>query len=91
MVLDLMAQLDREFTQPDTRELLCAKRNRNSEQLSVDQLDLSAALWQARQTEGEAANATDADMTMTTKSESLALVRQLPERSQVTDSPCRGI
>ncbi len=54
MVLDLMAQLDREFTQRskiDTllHELLDAKRNRKSEQLSADQLALFAAAWQARQ------------------------------------------
>ena len=44
MVLDLMAQLDREFTEGSKietllRELLDAKRNRKSEQLSADQLD----------------------------------------------------
>jgi hypothetical protein len=62
MVLDLMAQLDREFTERGKvetllRELLDAKRNRKSEQLSDEQLALFAALWQARQTEREAANA----------------------------------
>lgn len=62
MVLDLMAQLDREFTERSKvesllRELLDAKRNRKSEQLSEEQLALFAALWQARQTEREAANA----------------------------------
>ena len=41
MVLDLMAQLDREFTERNKieallRELLNAKRNRKSEQLSAD-------------------------------------------------------
>jgi hypothetical protein len=36
------------------RELLEAKRNRKSEQLSVDQLALFAAAWQARQAEAEA-------------------------------------
>jgi transposase len=54
MVLDLMAQLDREFTERHKvesllRELLDAKRNRKSEQLSPDQLALFAAAWQARQ------------------------------------------
>jgi transposase len=54
MVLDLMAQLDREFTERSKietllRELLDAKRNRKSEQLSADQLALFAAAWQARQ------------------------------------------
>ena len=43
MVLDLTAQLDREFTERSKieallRELLDAKRNRKSEQLSADQL-----------------------------------------------------
>lgn len=54
MVLDLMAQLDREFTERNKieallRELLDAKRSRKSEQLSADQLALFAAAWQARQ------------------------------------------
>ena len=58
MVLDLMAQLDREFTERNKieallRELLDAKRNRKSEQLSSDQLALFAAAWQARQAEAE--------------------------------------
>src|SRR5438309_6247171 len=66
MVLDLMAQLDREFTERGKvetllRELLDAKRNRKSEQLSDEQLALFAALWQARQTEREAANAAEAE------------------------------
>jgi transposase len=57
MVLDLMAQLDREFTERSKietllRELLDAKRNRKSEQLSTDQLALFAAAWQARQAAG---------------------------------------
>jgi transposase len=59
MVLDLMAQLDREFSERNKietllRELLDAKRNRKSEQLSADQLALFAAAWQARQAEAEA-------------------------------------
>jgi hypothetical protein len=54
MVLDLMAQLDRESTERTKietllRELLDSKRNRQSEQLSVDQLALFAAVWEARQ------------------------------------------
>src|SRR5919201_5084347 len=58
MVLDLMAQLDREFTERNKiesllRELLDAKRNRKSEQLSPDQLALFAAAWQARQAQVE--------------------------------------
>ena len=62
MVLDLMAQLDREFTERNKieallRELLDAKRSRKSEQLSADQLALFAAVWQARQAEAEAAAA----------------------------------
>jgi transposase len=61
MVLDLMAQLDREFSERSKveallRELLDAKRNRKSEQLSDKQLALFAALWQKRQTEQEAEN-----------------------------------
>jgi transposase len=59
MVLDLMAQLDHEFSERSKieallRELLDAKRNRKSEQLSDEQLALFATLWQKRQTEQEA-------------------------------------
>jgi transposase len=44
------------------RELLDAKRNRKSEQLSADQLALFAALWEARQKERQdAAHDDDAD------------------------------
>lgn len=58
MVLDLIAQLDRECTERNKievllRELLDARRNRKSEQLSSDQLALFAAAWQARQGEAE--------------------------------------
>src|SRR5438132_9276059 len=58
MVLDLIAQLDRECTERNKiecllRELLNARRNRKSEQLSSDQLALFAAAWQARQAEAE--------------------------------------
>ena len=61
-----MAQLDRESserTKIETllRELLDAKRNRKSEQLSVDQLALFAAAWEARQAAAEAAPATTDD------------------------------
>lgn len=54
MVLDLVAQLDRESAERHKieamlRELLDARRNRKSEQLSVDQLALFAAAWEARQ------------------------------------------
>jgi transposase len=54
LVLDLMAQLDRESgerakVESLLRELLDARRNRKSEQLSADQLTLFASLWQARQ------------------------------------------
>ncbi len=64
MVLDLMTQLDREFSERNKiesllRELLDAKRNRKSEQLSADQLALFAAAWQARQAEAEASQGTD--------------------------------
>ena len=60
MVLDLMAQLDREFTERSKieallRELLDARRNRKSERLSADQLALFAAAWQARQAQAEVA------------------------------------
>ena len=62
MVLDLMKQLDHEFTERHKieallRELLDARRNRKSEQLSVDQLALFAAAWQARQAEADAPEA----------------------------------
>src|SRR5207237_4800774 len=58
MVLDLMAQLDREFTERSKieallRELLDARRYRKSEQLSTDQLALFEAAWQARQADAE--------------------------------------
>src|ERR1700704_4344602 len=58
MVLDLMAQRDREFTERSKieallRELLDARRNRKSEQLSTDQLALFEAAWQARQADAE--------------------------------------
>jgi transposase len=58
MVLDLIAQLDRECAERNKiavllRELLDARRNRKSEQLSSDQLALFAAAWQARQAEAE--------------------------------------
>lgn len=58
MVLDLIAQLDRECTERNKievllRELLDARRNRKSEQLSSDQLALFAAAWQVRQAEVE--------------------------------------
>lgn len=64
MVLDLMAQLDREFTERNKietllRELLDARRNRKSEQLSADQLALFAAAWEARQAEAEASAQAD--------------------------------
>lgn len=58
MVLDLMAQLDRESaerTKIETllRELLDAKRSRKSEQLTADQLALFTELLQARQAQAE--------------------------------------
>jgi transposase len=64
IVLDLMAQLDRESTERNKiegllRELLDARRNRKSEQLSADQLALFAAAWQARQAEAEGPAAPD--------------------------------
>ena len=64
IVLDLMAQPDRESTERNKietllRELLGAKRNRKSEQLSADQLALFAAAWEARQATAEAPPKTD--------------------------------
>jgi len=64
MVLDLMAQLDRESNERMKvesllRDLLDAKRNRKSEQLSVDQLALFAAVWQERQAAAEASESPD--------------------------------
>ena len=58
MVLDLIAQLDREVTERHKivallRELLDARRNRKSEQLTTDQLALFAAAWEARQVQAE--------------------------------------
>jgi transposase len=66
MVLDLMAQLDREFSERNKieallRELLDATRNRKSEQLSTDQLALFAAAWQVRQAEPTKPNDSDDD------------------------------
>ena len=66
MVLDLIAQLDREFTERNKievllRELLDARRNRKSEQLSTDQLALFAVAWQARQGEAEPTKPKDSD------------------------------
>jgi len=66
MVLDLMAQLDHEAeerlkVESLLRELLDAKRNRKSEQLSSDQLALFASLWQARQAQREQAQAASAE------------------------------
>jgi transposase len=66
MVLDLMAQLDREFTERSKieallRELLDARRNRKSEQLSTDQLALFAAAWESRQAEPSRQNNSDDD------------------------------
>ena len=60
MVLDLIAQLDREFTERHKiesllRELLDARRNRKSEQLTTDQLALFAVAWEARQAQAETA------------------------------------
>lgn len=67
MVLDLIAQLDRQSAERNKietllRELLDAKRHRKSEQLSADQLALFAELWQARQAPAESpAKADDSD------------------------------
>jgi len=61
-----MAQLDRECTERNKieallRELLDARRNRKSEQLSTDQLALFAVAWQARQAEAEPTKPKDSD------------------------------
>jgi len=61
-----MAQLDREFSERNKieallRELLDARRNRKSEQLSTDQLALFATAWQARQAEAEPTRPNDSD------------------------------
>ena len=66
MVLDLMGQLDREFTERYKiesllRELLDAKRGRKSERLSEEQLALFAAAWQARNPEAESPDTTGKD------------------------------
>jgi len=58
IVLDLMAQLEREHTERHKiesllRELLDAQRNRKSEQLSKEQLALFETAWQARSPEAE--------------------------------------
>jgi hypothetical protein len=67
MVLDLMEQLDREVSERHKiecllRELLDAKRNRESERLSADQLALFAAAWQARQAATEVPQTKDTAM-----------------------------
>src|SRR5450755_2047524 len=59
-----MAQLNRESTERNKietllRELLDARRNRKSEQLSADQLALFAAAWEARQAAAEDTPKTD--------------------------------
>jgi transposase len=58
IVLDLIAQLDRESAERHKienllRELLDAQRNRKSEQLSKEQLALFEATWQAKNLEDE--------------------------------------
>lgn len=65
MVLDLLAQLERECAEKSKieallRELLDAKRQRKSEQLSEEQMALFASLWQARHPEAEVPVAADA-------------------------------
>jgi hypothetical protein len=66
MVLDLMTQLDREFTERNKietllRELLDARRSRKSEQLSADQQALFAAEWQAEAEKPAAPDGSDDD------------------------------
>jgi transposase len=66
IVLDLMAQLEREFTERYKyenllRELLDAQRNRKSERLSKEQLSLFEAAWEARAALDAAGEARDDD------------------------------
>lgn len=68
MLVDLLGQLNREAAERNKienllRELLDAKRQRRSEQLSADQLALFASLWEERrqQREAQAALEKDAD------------------------------
>jgi transposase len=67
IVLDLMAQLEREFAERHKyesllRELLEAQRNRKSEQLSKEQLALFEAAWQARNSAEESGGDEDDDL-----------------------------
>jgi transposase len=67
IVLDLMAQLEREFTERHKyenllRELLDAQRNRKSEQLSKEQLELFEAAWKAQIPEEDSAAETEGDL-----------------------------
>ncbi len=66
IVVDLAAQLDRSLAEQNKyqsllRELLEAQRNRQSEQLSKEQLALFEAAWQAHSTEAESAAGEDDD------------------------------
>jgi transposase len=66
IVLDLAAQLDRSFAEQHKyqsllRELLEAQRNRKSEQLSKDQLNLFEALWKAATAEADKTEEDDFD------------------------------
>lgn len=66
MVVDLAAQLERAFAEQHKyqsllRELLEAQRNRKSEQLSKDQLELFEALWKAATAEEDKAEEDDLD------------------------------
>jgi uncharacterized membrane protein YccC len=93
MVLDLMAQLDRECAERNKiesllRELLDARRNRKSEQLSTDQLALFAAAYQARQGKQKRQRREMAPMTMMPP---LAPPGRLPRRRRVAGSLFRDI
>jgi hypothetical protein len=64
IVVDLCEQLRHESSEKDKyrsllRELLDAQRNRKSEQLSKEQLDLFEALWKASDPEEESEPATE--------------------------------
>jgi hypothetical protein len=94
MLLDLMAQLDREFTERNKietllRELLDAKRRRKSEQLSDDQLALFAALSGRP---GKRREKQQRRPTTTTRTPRRVRVMRLRSRSgAAADSPFRGI
>jgi hypothetical protein len=95
MVLDLMAQLDREFSERSKvesllRELLDAKRNRKSEQLSQDQMALFASLWQAGKRNGKQPTRKSKKIPMMT-SPANPEPAQVRSRSEAGARPCQDI